>query len=141
MRVLVAFDQRDQVAGFGRVAHVPDFMARGAVGAQQIGLVGIALRQRLAVADAHHLRAAGFALTGFADDVGQVFGFFRIGDVDDRSAVVFRVAGDRIDVFAAVVADIGDPAITLLDDQRLVGTARLQVVVTDQAHVFRLDLA
>ena len=36
---------------------------------------------------------------------------------------------------AAVMADIGDVAVALLVDDRLIGAARLQVVVADQAHV------
>ena len=39
---------------------------------------------------------------------------------------------------AAVVADIGDVAVALLVDDRLIGAARLQVVVADEAHVLGL---
>ena len=63
-----------------------------------------------------------------------------IGDVDDRGAVRLGLAGHRIDrignvVGAAVMADIGDPAVALMMDGRLIGAARLQVVVADQLHV------
>ena len=36
---------------------------------------------------------------------------------------------------AAVMPDVGDPAIALPMDERLVGAAALQVVKTDQLHV------
>ena len=36
---------------------------------------------------------------------------------------------------AAVVADVGDPAVALLLDHGLIGAAGLQVVVADQLHV------
>ena len=38
-------------------------------------------------------------------------------------------------VGAAVMADIGDPAVALMMDGRLIGAARLQIVVADQLHV------
>ena len=38
-------------------------------------------------------------------------------------------------VGAAVMADIGDPAVALVMDGRLIGAAGLQVVVPDQLHV------
>ena len=111
--------------------------------AQQIDRVGVALRQRLAVADARHLRAAVLVVALLARDVREVFRLRRIGDVDDRGAVELGLAGQRIDRLrhlrrAAVVADIGDVAVALLVDGRLIGAARLQVVVADQAHVLRL---
>src|SRR5207237_2599539 len=66
-----------------------------------------------------------------------------IGDVDDRGAVELRLPGQRIDrlgngVAAAVMPDIGDVAIALVLDDRLVGAARLKVAVADQPHVARL---
>ena len=50
------------------------------------------------------------------------------------------LAGQRIELLVAVVADVGDPALALLLDRRLVGGARLQVAVADQAHVQCLGL-
>ena len=93
-----------------------------------------------AVAHPHHLRAARLVGAGRARDVVQVFRMRRIGDVDDRGAVVLGLAGQRIDrrrhvVGAAVMADIGDVAVALLVDGGLVGRARLQVVPADQLHV------
>ena len=38
-----------------------------------------------------------------------------------------------------MMTDIGDITITLTLDHRLIGGARLQIVVTDQFHVFALD--
>jgi hypothetical protein len=46
----------------------------------------------------------------------------------------FGWAGSVI-VGAAVMADIGDPALALMMDGRLIGAARLQVVIADQFHV------
>jgi hypothetical protein len=37
-----------------------------------------------------------------------------------------------------MVADIGDVAVALVMNGGLIGTARLQVAVTDEAHVLRL---
>jgi hypothetical protein len=64
----------------------------------------------------------------------QIFRVRGIGDVDDRGPVRLGLAGQRIDrignlVGAAVMADIGDPAIALMMDGRLIGAARLQVVI------------
>ena len=38
-----------------------------------------------------------------------------------------------------MMTDIGDITITLTLDHRLIGGARLQIMVTDQFHVFTLD--
>ena len=65
--------------------------------AQHVDRVGIALRQRLAVAHAHHLGAALLAQAFVARNVSEIFRLLRIGHVDDRRAVEFRLAGDRID--------------------------------------------
>ncbi len=72
----------------------------------------------------------------------RYLGLRGIGDVDDRGAVRLGFAGLRIDrrgnvVGAAVMADIGDPALALVMDGRLVGAARLQIVGADEAHVGR----
>ena len=124
----------------GGIGDVPDLMPCAAERAQHVDRVGIALRQGLAVADAHHLRAAGFVFAFLAGNVMQIFRMRGIGDVDDRGAVRLGLAGHRIDrignlVGAAVMADIGDPAVALMMDGRLIGAARLQVVVADQLHV------
>ena len=124
----------------GRVGDVPDLVRLAAERAQHVGLVRIALRQARAVADAHHLRAALLVIPFEAGNVLQVFRIGRIGDVEDRGAVELRLAGQLVDRLrhvgrAAVVADIGDVAVALLVDGRLVGAARLQVVHADEAHV------
>ena len=128
--------------GIGRVRDIPDFMRLAAKTAQHVDRVAIALGQRLAVADAHHLRAAGFVLAFLPRDMPQIFRLRRIGDIDDGGAVGLGLAGLRIDrcgnvVGAAVMADIGDPAIALVMDGRLVRAARLQVAGSDQLHVGR----
>src|SRR5258707_11066947 len=70
----------------------------------------------------------------------EIFRIGRIGDVDDRGSVELRCTRQRIDRLrmvgaATVVAHIGDVAIALLMDGRLVGAARLQIAVADKAHV------
>jgi hypothetical protein len=107
---------------------------------QHVDRVAVALRQGLAIADPHHLRAARFILAFLAREVAQISGLRGIGDVEDRRAVRLRLAGLRIDrdrniIAAAVVADIGDPAVALMMDGGLIGAARLQVVASDQLHV------
>ena len=126
----------------GGVRDIPDFMRLAAKAAQHVDRVAVALGQRLAVADAHHLRAAGLVLAFLPRDMPQIFRLRGIGDIDDGGAVGLGLAGLRIDrsrnvVGAAVMADIGDPAIALMMDGRLVGAARLQVAGSDQLHVGR----
>src|SRR5262249_49159900 len=99
-----------------------------------------ALGQLAAVAEPHHLCAAGLVGAGLARQMMQIFRVGGIGDIDDRRAVGLGPARRGIDrrryiVRSAVMADIGDPAIALMMDGRLIGTARLQVVPADQAHV------
>ena len=123
-----------------RIGDVPDLVAGAAERAQQIDRVAVALRQGAAVADARHLRAAGLEIPLLARDVEQVFRLRRIGDVDDRGAVELGLSGERIERLrhlrrAAVMADIGDVAVALLMNGRLIGAARLQVVHADEAHV------
>jgi len=72
--------------------------------------------------------------------VAQIFWLLGIGDVDDRRAVRLGLAGLRIErrrniVGAAVMSDIGDPAVALMMDGRLIGAARLLIVAADQFHV------
>src|SRR6185436_9078703 len=107
---------------------------------QHVDRVAVALRQRLAVTDPHHLRATRFILAFLARKVAQIFRLRGIGDIDDRRAVWLRLAGLRINrrrniVAAAVMADIGDPAVALMMDGRLITAARLQVVGSNQLHV------
>ena len=126
--------------GIGGIGDVPDLMPLAAERAQHVDRVGIALGQALAVADAHHLRAARLVLSLLPRNVLQIFRMRGIGDVDDRRAVRLglarqRVEGHRNIVGAAVMADIGDLAVALVMDGRLIGAARLQVAIADQLHV------
>jgi hypothetical protein len=64
----------------------------------------------------------------------------RIGYVENRGSVKFGMAGqwicwlwDRIG--STVVANIGNPAIPLMMNGRLIRRATLQIVKSDQAHV------
>jgi len=137
--VLQSPDPRDQ-HGIGGIGDIPDFMRLATERPQHVDRVAIALRQALAVADPHHLGAARFVLAFLARQVTQILRLRGIGDIDDRRAVRFGLAGLRIDrrrdvVTAAVMADIGDPAVALMMDGRLIAAARLQVAGSDQLHV------
>ena len=126
-----------------RIGGVPDLVRPVAERAQQIDRVGVALGQRLAVANSHHLGAAGLVIAFLGGDMGEVLRMRRVGDVDQRGAVELGLAGERVDRLrivrgAAVMADIGDPAPVLLMHQRLIGAAPLQVAVADQPHIVRL---
>src|SRR5260370_4508043 len=85
-----------------------------AVRAQHIDLRGIALRKILAVAHAHHLRAALLRSAGLARDVREVTRLARVGDLHDRGPAILLPSGKRINCAAAMMADIRDPAAGLL---------------------------
>ena len=78
---------------------------------------------------------SGVGLPGLARDMREVARFARISDLDDRGAVILLAAGERVQRLAAVVTDVGDPAPAAFLDDRLVGAAALQVVVSDERHV------
>ena len=63
-----------------------------------------------------------------------------IGDVEDRRAVLLELAVERVHAAPAVRADVGDPALALALDGRLVRAARREIVKADAAHVARLVL-
>ena len=79
--------------------------------------------------DPEALRATG------RRDVSQVDRRVRGGDVDDRRAVRFDGARQRIDGLAGVVSDVEDAALPLPDRERLVGGAPLQIVQADEPGV------
>ena len=137
--ILEPVEPRDQNR-IGGIGDIPDLVGLAAEGAQHVNRIGIALGQRLAVTDAHHLGAAGLILSCLSGDVMQIFRMRGIGDIDNRGAVRLGLPGQRIDrignrVGAAVMADIGDPAVALMMDGRLIGAACLQIVAADQPHV------
>ena len=139
VRVAQAVEPRDQHR-LGGIGDVPDLVRLAAEAAQHVDGGLVALGKDAAVAHPHHLRAAVLVLARRAGDVTQVFRRGRVGDVDDRGAVGLGLAGHRIErrrdvVGAAVMADIGDPALALLVDGRLVGAARLKVAPAEQLHV------
>ena len=130
MGTLEPLDDAGDERRVGQICGVPDLVRLVAEWAQQIDRTGIALRQALAVADPHHLRPAGLVIARFARDVGEVFRMRRVGHVDQRGAVELGLAGQRVDRLfrlgnPAVMADIGDPAVALVMNDRLVGAARL----------------
>jgi hypothetical protein len=115
-------------------------MALPAERAQQIGLAGIALGQAPAVAGAHHLRAALLAQPFLGRNMRKISRLLRIGDVDDGRAVELGLPAQGIERLghgfrAAMMPDIGDVAIALLVDDRLIGAACLQVAEADEPHV------
>ena len=137
--VLVGVDQPGFLHGGDqnrarRRGHIPDLVAAAAHCAQQVDVAVDASGQIAAFARAHHL---GFAVSFPTRDVEQILRIFGIGDIHDRGAVALFGAGERILVAAGVVADIGDPAIALLLNDRLVGATSLQVVVAHEPHVQR----
>src|SRR5947209_2551510 len=73
----------------------------------------------------------------------EINGMRGVGHIDDRCPIRLRLTRHRIDgirdrVRSAVMPDIGDPALALLLDRRLIGAARLQIARADEAHVERL---
>ena len=135
VRALEAVEHGGEPRRLRGIGHVPDLVGQVAERAQEVRLVLVGARQRLAVADSHHRRTARLRLTLRARDVVQIARVLRIGDIDDRRAVVLGLAGERIHPLAAVVADVGDPARALVVHDRLVRGARLEVVHPHQAHV------
>src|SRR5262249_17394961 len=64
----------------------------------------------------------------------------RIGHVNNRRSVEFRMASQRIywfrnSVASAVVSNVGDSAIPLMVNGRLICRATLQIVKSHKAHV------
>src|SRR5262249_25730099 len=74
-------------------------------------------------------------LSGRARNVMQVAGPARIGDVEDRGAVELHLARQRVEPPASMVADVGDPSLSMPLDDGLIRRARLQIVLPPQAHV------
>ena len=141
VRVVQPIDANDEM-GVRRIGDVPDLVRLTAERAQQVDRRGVALGQRPAVAHAHHLRAALLVVSLQAWKVMQIFRLRRVGHVEDRGSAELRGAGQRIDrlghgVGAAVVTDIGDEALALSMDGRLIGAARLKIVVADEPQVAR----
>src|SRR5437762_11401534 len=137
-------DARDEL-WVRRIGGVPDLVRLIAEGAQQINRARVALGEALAVADPHHLRAAGLVIALLARDMGEVFGICRVGHIDERSAAELGVSRQRIYRLlvlrnSTVMADIGNPAVALMMDPRLIGAAPLQIVVADEAHIAGLGL-
>ena len=140
VRVLQPADPRDQ-HGIGGIGDVPDLMRLAAEGAQHVDRVGdrpsaAPCRRRPAPSARRRLH---ICLPG----PGMCRRYFGCaGSVTSTIEVPFGSALPvmRIDrrgnvVGAAVMADIGDPAVALMMDGRLIGAARLQVAGADQLHV------
>jgi hypothetical protein len=62
----------------------------------------------------------------------------RVGDIEDRRAVVFHRPRQGIEGAARMVAHVGDPALALAMDHRLVARAPVESVHPDQVHVARV---
>ena len=133
-------DHIHQRGFFGR-GHVPDFVRGIAERAQEIKFIFIALGQIAPGTDTHHLRAAALGAALLPRYMKQRFRRARIGNINNRRAVKFRAAIERIHLGrAAVMPDIGNPAIALLLDFRVISTARVQIDMSQKRHVagFRL---
>ena len=133
-------DHRHHVPGLRRRAHVPHLVGEVAERAQEIRLGGVSLGQRSAVADARHGGPAPLGLARRAGDVVEIARLTRVRDVHDGGTVLLRLPGQRVEPSAAMVADIGYPTLTLAMDHGLVGRARLEIVLPDQAHIPLLGL-
>ena len=95
-------------------------------GAQQVDLALIGVGEGAAVAHADHLRAAPDSGVGsllrLAGYVGEIAGMSGVGDVHhEGGAVTFLHAGEGIGLRTAVMADVGDPALPLMMNRRLIG--------------------
>ena len=111
MRGAQSADDDGQARWLGRIGDVPDLMAGVAGVRSRYTLLLSARGSCAAVADPDHLRAAGFALTGLARNVREVLRLLRVRHVDDRRAVALLLTGERVERHAAVMADVGDPAV------------------------------
>jgi hypothetical protein len=63
--------------------------------------------------------AAVLAFARFPRDVREVSRLLRIRYVDDRRAVLLVLAGQGISLHAAVMADVGNPAVALALERRI----------------------
>src|SRR5262249_23654852 len=132
VRVVEPLHHRGQHPRLLRRAHVPDLVGQVAESAEEIRPVRIALGEALALADAHHGRSARLRLSGRAGNVVEIAGRARMGDVYDGGAVELHLAGERVEAPAAVMPDIGDPAIPLLLDYRVVRGGMQEIGLTVQ---------
>ena len=132
---------RVRASGLAGSVDVPDFVRLPAERAQQIDRVRVALGQR----SCRRRRAPSApppcsprpSMPGIC---ARYFGCF--GSVTSTIEVPLNSAWPLSGLTGfgtawrpAVMADIGDVAVALLVDDRLVGAARLQVVVADEPHV------
>jgi len=85
------------------VGHIPYLLRLVAERPQEIGFALVGSRQFRAGAHADHLRSAVFRFSGLAGDVREVLGLLRIGHIEDRCAVVFLLAGERVQQVVAVM--------------------------------------
>src|SRR2546427_10590141 len=70
----------------------------------------------------------------------DIFRLLGIRNVDDGSSVVLFLSGQRIELRAAVMADVCKPPVALVVKRRLIRAASLQVVIADEFHVAFLHL-
>ena len=139
-------DARDQHR-IGGIGDVPDLMRLAAEGAQHVDRVGdrpwasdlpSQIRTICAPPDSYLPSWPGMwrRYFGCAGSVTSTI------EVPFGSALpVMRIDRHRDVVGAAVMADIGDPAVALMMDGRLIGAARLQVVDSPPASCWRLRAA
>src|SRR2546423_15254463 len=86
-------------------------------------------------APASHGSASRLVFPRLARNVGEIARALGIGHIENGSAVGLLRVAQRIARMAAVMPDVGDPAIALPMDERLVGAAALEIVRADELHV------
>jgi len=138
VRASQSLDDHCDTLRFVRHGDVPDFLSGVPQGSQQIDLVLVGVRQRRAVADPDHLRAAGLGPAWLSRNVREVLRGPWIRDVENRRTVVLVVPCQRIAYEVPVMTDVRNPASALPVHQWLVRTPAVQIVIPNQLHVPRL---
>src|SRR5690606_35284994 len=107
---------------------------------QEIPLACFAARQHMSRTHTRHLPATCFTRATGACDVMQINRIAWIGDIDNGHTVLLDLPRQRIQRFATMMADVGNPATVLVLDCRLVRASGLQVVVPHELEVACLGL-
>src|ERR1700730_15972137 len=109
---------------------------------KQIGFVWISRPNPLSTAHPNHWSAPRLTRPLRRSwNVSEIFGFARIGHVNDRSPVGLHLAGQRIQRGPSVMSDISDKTIPLMMDDGLVRGPILQIIIADQGHIFSFSTA
>ena len=125
--------QEERIRGVGNIVGLVRFQPRirgprgVAVAAQQVIVAVFARslrrtvgRQGVAAAHVGHLIAGRIKRATRPLDVRQVHQVPRVGDIENGSAVGLALAVQPVDRRAGMMSHIGDEAVALADDERLV---------------------